>query len=126
MASKIKKIKKKISEKKRLKKRKKNKIQNRLSLIKSKHGKKIYEAMMEENIDGNYKDYVLLINDDLIDWQRTAKIVTDDENKAPLRVKGVQLVHKRKLKNIIGVAAQQFWGPNGRVSLVPPATKPKE
>ena len=99
--------------------------EKRLSTVKTPNGRHIVKLMIEEKIKGNYKDYVIIIGDQLLDWRRTMTMKTTEG--ASVGVNQPVLVHKSKLKNIISQeAAETFWHPRyGRLVDVPPATKPK-
>jgi len=71
----------------------------------------ILDAMGAGGVKGNYRDYVLLVGDRLIDWKGSHGIVNTDDNK-PAHVQGIRLVHKKNLKSILPEeVAAQFWHP---------------
>jgi len=75
------------------------------------NAKMILDAMRSEGVKGNYRDYVLLVGDRLIDWKGSHNIVTIDGNK-PAHVSGIRLMHKRNLKNVLPEdIAAMFWHP---------------
>ena len=90
------------------------------------NGIMIHDLMKAHKVNGNFKDYVVIVGNRLIDYRRSFDITLDDEGT--LGVDGIALVHKRKLKNIIGEkAAAQLWHPIfGRIIDLPPATKPTQ
>ena len=84
----------------------------------------IKAMMLEEKVKGNFKDYVIITGNRLLDW-RSSYSITVDEGYT-LGVNGVALVHKKKLHMIIGdEQAKQFWHPQlGRIMEVPEGDKP--
>lgn len=74
------------------------------------NGRKIRDFMIAHKVNGNFRDYVIFSGDAFIDWLGTYKAVAEDGN--PIRVEGTALIHKKKLKNLVGdKAAKKFWHP---------------
>jgi hypothetical protein len=74
------------------------------------NAKMIVGVMDSDGVSGNYKDYVLLTGDRLIDWKRSHAIRTPDGKS--IGVDGIALVHKKKLANMLPAEiADQFWHP---------------
>lgn len=101
------------------------KNERRLSLAKTQNGRHIIKLMIEEKIRGSFKDYVIIVGNQLLDWRKNMTLTAHDG--LSVRVDKPVLVHKSKLKNIISQeAAAAFWHPVfGRLVDLPPATKPK-
>lgn len=60
---------------------------------------------------GRYKDFVIIYGSRLIDWLGSYEIrVRDGDEVKKYGVDGMALIHKSKLKSIIGAeAAEKFW-----------------
>ena len=81
----------------------------------SRDGAMILETMAAAGVRGNYKDYVLLLGNRLVDRSgaKDVKVLHD----APLSGAHVEVIHKRDLHRFIGEQALQYWDPRyGRVS----------
>jgi hypothetical protein len=83
------------------------------------NARKIYNIMKSKNVKGKYKDYVLIIGSRLIDWLDSYEIAIEvEEGTKSFGVDGIALVHKRKLKNLLGEdAASKFWKNGMRTNL---------
>jgi transposase len=97
----------------------------RMETAKTQNARHIVESMISTGIRGDYRDYVLMVGDQLIDWRKTMNVQAEDG--LPVRVEKPVLIHKSKLAKIIGVeAAKTFWHPTfGRLVDLPPGTKSK-
>jgi len=63
----------------------------------------IRDLMVSKGIKGNYKDFTILAGGCLVDWMGSYPLEQDP-------VKGVQLVHKRRLEEVVGPeVAERFW-----------------
>jgi len=100
------------------------KHERRLAIAKTQNGRSIIQTMLDEKIGGNFKNYVIIVGDQLLDWKKTMTMTASDGFSA--RVDKPVLVHKSKLKNIISQeASATFWHPIfGRLVDVVPGTKP--
>ena len=66
--------------------------------------------MRSSKVKGSYKDYVLITQGRLIDWERSLDCVAEDGK--PVSTNGTALVHKRNLKNFLSAdVAAMFWHP---------------
>jgi hypothetical protein len=75
------------------------------------NAKMIVEAMKEAKIKGNYRDYVLLVGDRLIDYRESHGLAALD-GLSSARVEGMAVMHKKRLKNILPEdVAALFWHP---------------
>lgn len=103
----------------------KEKNERRMATAKTQNGRHIIQLMIEEKVRGDFKDYVIIVGDQLLDWRKNMTLTAQDG--LSVRVANPVLVHKSKLKNIISQeAAEAFWHPVfGRLVDLPPATKPK-
>lgn len=70
--------------------------------------------MVENQVRGSYKDYVIIAGYRLIEWTETVDIRND---QGTVGVEGTVLIHKRRLAAVIGPeAAARYWKPGiGRV-----------
>ena len=82
------------------------------------NGQLILDFMVENKVKGSYKDYVILHGSQIIDWLGSYELAIEAEgDHKSLKTKKTALVHKSKLKNIIGVeAALRFWKCNMRTN----------
>lgn len=107
------------------KKRKASKaLKKRLSTpVPTANAKIIRDLMVSSKVKGTFKDFVIMADNRIIDWRGSYNML-HPENGAPVSVKGLVLIHKSKLRNVIGAElAKQFWHPVlGRRS---PAVQPK-
>ncbi len=95
-------MKNKIEKRKKLDKKIKKKIfenrKRKMDAIPTENGKIIYRFMKRKGVKGNYKDYVLVFVDSIIDWKQKWNIVAKLNEKIdkfnPI------LMHKNLLKNI--------------------------
>lgn len=87
------------------------------------NAKMINDLMVEDKIKGNFKDYVIISGNRLINWKGSFEIHLDEG--VTTGVNGVALIHKNKLHNVIGEEeAARFWHPQfGRLVEVPEGTK---
>jgi len=90
---------------------------------KTPNGKMILDIMTAHKVNGNFKDYVVIVGSRLVEYRRSYDIKLEDGKS--LGVNGISLIHKSRLKNVIGdEAAAILWHPIlGRAVDVPPATK---
>lgn len=106
--------------KRRLNKKHKNVVsKNEQIPMPTDNARKIHDIMKSRNVRGKYKDYVLIIGSRLIDWLDSYEIaIEDEEGTKSFGVDGIALVHKRKLKNLLGeYAASKFWKNGMRTNL---------
>jgi hypothetical protein len=102
----------------------KERINKRLAAIKTANGKMIAEMMIEAGIKGDYKDYILLIGERIVEYRRGFTVIFE-EGVEP--ISGVRLVHKKDLHRIIGDDAHKLWHPTcGRLVDLPPAIQGKK
>lgn len=108
------------------KKRKKDKEAKILASAKTQNGRHIAQALVDTKTRGDYRDYVLIFEDQLIDWNKTMTLKAEDDKA--VKVPKPVLVHKSKLKKIVGeAAAAAFWHPTfGRLVDLPPKTLSKK
>jgi hypothetical protein len=93
------------------------KMKRKLKPAESASGRMIQDLMRSVGADGSYKDYVVIAGNRLVDWRGSYDIKRAEDSKSVGIPDGVALIHKRKLKNVIGDgAAKMFWRPGvGRV-----------
>jgi len=91
------------------------KSQPKVAPAKTANGRIIRDLMLSNKVKGNFKDFVIIAGERLLDWCGSYDILSDDGSK--VTAKAVALVHKSKLRNIIGEEqARRFWHPGiGRV-----------
>lgn len=82
----------------------------------SPNAKIIHNLMISEKVNGDFKDYVVLVGKRLVDWQGSYDMIREADGKS-VGVDGMALVHKSKLAPVIGdELAKHFWRPGiGRV-----------
>jgi hypothetical protein len=123
----LKKVNKKVSKEMKRKRAaaKRERDEAKMARAKTQNGRHIVRTMLDEKIKGDFKDYVIIVGDQLLDWQKTMTLTAHDG--MPVRVDKPVLIHKSKLKNIISPeAAKAFWHPVfGRLVDISPATKTK-
>lgn len=87
------------------------------------NAKTIKALMVSKKVKGNFKDYVIITGNRLVDWRGTFSITVDEGHR--LGVDGLALIHKNRLHMIIGdEQAKRFWHPQlGRIMEVPEGTK---
>jgi len=80
---------------------------------------RIHGVMKARKLKGKYKDHVIIVGSRLIDWLGSYEIRVDDEDGLKrYGVDGMALIHKSKLKNIIGEeVASKFWKNGMRTNL---------
>jgi hypothetical protein len=96
--------------KKKKKKRIKKKVEDRKEVLASRYpnGKLIYSFVKETKAKGSFKDYVLVTENRMIDYRDSYNIMIKNKTEVGRKY----LVHKSKLKNLIGEAlALKFWHP---------------
>ncbi len=72
------------------------------------NGRMIRGLMTARHVRGNYKDYVAISGDRLVDWLGSYRL----EGAEPGALEGlpsVALIHKRELSRWLGDAAKRFW-----------------
>lgn len=70
----------------------------------------IINIMAENKIRGSYKDYILIVGNNLIDWKRSYNVTI--KRDAESGSVGVLIMHKKNLKNVLPAAmAAEFWHP---------------
>lgn len=84
------------------------------------NGKMIQDLMVAHKVKGNHKDFVIIVGSKLMDWTGTYDIRQRDK---PVEARAMALIHKSKLRNVIGPElAGVFWrrglGRVGHVALV--------
>jgi hypothetical protein len=57
-------------------------------------------------VKGNYKDYVIIAGNRLVDWRGSWEIRTEDE---AIELPTMALTHKRDLHKLIGTVSKVFW-----------------
>lgn len=94
--------------KRKIEQRTKQKKQNDINAsFPSSNAKLIFQFMKTNKIKGDYRDYVLISGDRLINWDNSYNCETKNIEKD-----GIKLVHKRNLKNILSEEnAAVFWHP---------------
>ncbi len=97
--------------KKRYKKYKLPKCEKIKPIISTYNGRLIYELMKENKVKGKYKDYVIITGTKIIDWLNVYEMAINiKEDIHSYGMDGIALIHKSRLKNIIGEeAAKKFW-----------------
>jgi len=89
------------------------------------NAKMIGELMKAKKVRGNFKDYVIIVGDRLIDWDGSYQIRFEGED-ADKKPSGLALLHKRVLDMYIGPElAKQFWNSKTKTRKVKEGTKPK-
>lgn len=93
------------------------------------NGKLIYEMMKSNGVRGDVRDYVVLTPKSMLDYRGSYNVVYKEVGGefGIFKMGGdVYLIHKRKLKNVIGEeASKKFWHPKiGRLVDVEEGTKP--
>ena len=91
------------------------KSQPKVAPAKTANGRIIRDMMLSSKVKGNFKDFVIIAGERLLDWCGSYDILTTEGEK--VSAKAVALVHKSKLRNIIGEEqARRFWRPGiGRI-----------
>ena len=70
----------------------------------------IQGLMRSRNVKGDYREYVVLTGNSLVDWKGSHTLSTSDGKV--IGVKEMALVHKRNLKNFLpSEIAERFWHP---------------
>ncbi len=97
----------------------------------TKNGVRIYDAMKFSKTKGNWKDYVLFVGDQMIDRYGTYTITRmNSEGEKVKTDNNIMLVHKAKLKSILGEKfGSKFWDHKRRKRLnvgEPPLKKKEE
>lgn len=74
----------------------------------------IRDLMIASKVKGKFKDYVVLAGNRIMDWLGSYDVLkqTEDGIKS-VGFHGMALIHKSKLRNVIGEQADLFWR-NGR------------
>lgn len=90
--------------------------------VKTANGKIIRDLMLANRVKGNYKDFVIIAGDRLMDWAGSYDMLNDGKK---VIAQAVALIHKSKLANVIGAEpARAFWRPTlGRVNTNKPMVK---
>jgi hypothetical protein len=79
-------------------------------LMPTANASRIYDLMKARKVKGKYKDYVIICGSRLIDWLGSYEIRVDDGDEIKrCGTESMVLVHKSKLKEVIGKAAEKFW-----------------
>lgn len=122
---------KRTKQQKQKKRQKQNEMKRQKQRFKARHGKPrsqiqqltsnakmICELMESEGVKGNYKDYVVIVRDQMMDWAGEYELKMKDGKR--VGSEEILLIHKRKLHNIIGdEAAKVFWHPRlGRLGAI--------
>lgn len=83
------------------------------------NAKMIIDLMKSRKLKGKFKDHVIIVGSRLIDWLGSYEIRIEEEGEMKkFGVDGVALIHKSKLKNIIGEEpASKFWRNGMRTNL---------
>lgn len=91
------------------------------------NGKLIYDCMVDSGYKGDIRDYMILTGSRMVDYRGSYGMVAKDGATIGVGGKTV-IVHKGKLKNVIGEeAAKKFWHPCfGRLIDVKEGTKSKK
>jgi hypothetical protein len=94
---------------------KKQKTDKQMPPAPTANAKVIRDLMAANKVKGKFKDYVVIAGVRLIDWLGSYDILHESEDGLKAAgINGMALVHKSKLRNIIGEKmAAQFWR-NGR------------
>lgn len=77
-------------------------------------GKNIKDLMAEEGVKGDYRDYVVLMADRIVDYKQAVTVTTSDGKSIKLvsDEDSMALMHKKKLKLIVSEdVARKFWHP---------------
>lgn len=87
------------------------KTESKKMLFPTTNAEQIYNLMKARKIKGKYKDYVIIFGSRLIDWLGSYEIrVRDGDEVKKYGVDGMALIHKSKLKSVIGEdEAEKFW-----------------
>ena len=95
------------------------------------NGKRIFEMMRDENVKGNWKDWVLFVGPQMIERYGTYTInFRKKKGDDPIQSEITALVHKSKLSNIIGGEfGKLFWDSKRKCRTnygAPPAQRKKD
>lgn len=92
------------------------------------NGKNIHELMTEAGFVGDVRDYMILVGDRMVDYKDSYAMVVKTGGKLSVGDDDIRVMHKKKLKNVIGEeAARRFWHPTiGRLVDTKPGTKPSK
>lgn len=93
-------------------KRKKRLKDFREQLIKSPNGQLVRDFMVSNKVVGDYRNYVVISGDIVTDYKKkfTLSVTGDDGTKKSFGVEGIALVHKSRLRFVIGKeSAAEFW-----------------
>jgi hypothetical protein len=99
--------------------RKRNRRNKKLEKAK-KHpnGRSIQDFMFLQNIKGDYRNYVVLNQDTMMDYRSTYNI--EYTNSPDFDDDDIFLIHKKELHKLIGERSRDFWHPViGRIVDVP-------
>lgn len=105
------------AKKKRAKKRPPIAKKQRIEAMKAKmnqpapthNAKIIRDLMMAVGVKGNFKDYVIIAGKRLIEWADSYDLLKIEDGKTT-GLKSMALIHKRKLRDIVGEdMAAEFW-----------------
>jgi hypothetical protein len=79
------------------------------------NGKMIQDLLDQRKVKGNYKDFMVIAGNRIIDWTGSWDVFNDKGE--PTGHDGVILVHKSKIHTIVGEQfARRFWHPRlGRI-----------
>lgn len=82
------------------------------------NGSMIRKIMVSNGVKGHYKDFVVIVNQRLIDWSGSWDI--HNTQGEPIGIEGVALIHKSQLRRYVGDdLASRFWKRGiGRISNV--------
>lgn len=73
------------------------------------NAKIIRDLMMAVGVKGNFKDYVIIAGKRLIEWADSYDLLRLEDGKTT-GLKSMALIHKRKLRDIVGEdMAAEFW-----------------
>jgi len=89
------------------------------------NGRAIQDLMLEQRIKGDYRDYIVLNEDSMLDYRGTYNI--SYTNAPDFGKDEFFIIHKKELHKLIGEKSLDFWHPIiGRLIAVPPRTKGKK
>jgi len=91
------------------------------------NGKNVHECMVGAGYGGDVRDYMVLVGNRMVDYKGSYDMVLEGGGKVGVGDDEIRVMHKKRLKYIIGeTAALRFWHPTfGRLIDVKQGTKPK-
>jgi hypothetical protein len=114
------------SRSKRSKKHRTPAVEDKVLVYPTDNAKKIANVMKIKGVKGKYKDHVIFVGDMMLDWLGTYGMVVNGKSQISVSDGSVLLVHKSRLRAIVGEeAAKRFWSHGIRTNFGVEARRPK-